>query len=333
MELADRQTGCVRAGAKPAQRTGFSLTTGMEGPRANRTHATRLMAPRKEKERREPDEPLRAVVRGIADKNGARNVAVAYHDYETRTGWSYRGDEWFHAASTIKVPVLVGVFGAIHAGDLALNARVHVRNRFVSVADQSAFRVGSARDANAEVQQAIGKTMKVHELAHHMITTSSNLATNLLIEVVGIRQIQSTLKELSLNDGVELQRGVEDERAFEAGTSNRCTADGMLRVLRLIEERRAFTPEASEKMLEILHEQEFRSGIPAGLPDEARVANKTGEISTVAHDVGVVYLPRRKPYALVVLTEWDAQKTSGRSDTIASISRAVYQHLTGKAHA
>lgn len=291
------------------------------------------MASRKEKERKEFEDQLRARVREIAEKNGARNVAVAYHDYESRTGWSYRGDEWFHAASTIKVPVLVGVFGAIHQGDLALNARVHVRNRFVSVADDSAFRVGSARDANAEVQQAIGKTMKVHELAHHMITTSSNLATNLLIGVVGIDEIRATLKDLNLDDGVEFRRGVEDERAFEAGISNRCTADGMLRVLRLIEERRAFTPEASERMLEILHAQEFRSGIPAGLPDGARVANKTGEISTVAHDVGVVYLPRRKPYALVVLTEWDAQKTSGRSDTIATISRAVYQHLTGKAHA
>jgi beta-lactamase class A len=291
------------------------------------------MASRKEKERKEDEDALRAKVRGIADKNGARNVAVAYHDYETRTAWSYRGDEWFHAASTIKVPVLVGVFGSIHDGDLALNARVHVRNRFISVADQSAFRVGSARDANAEVQQAIGKTMKVHELAHHMITTSSNLATNLLLEVVGIEKIQSTLKELNLNDGVELRRGVEDERAYDKDINNRCTADGMLRVLRIIEERRAFTPEASDRMLEILHAQEFRSGIPAGLPDEARVANKTGEISTVAHDVGVVYLPRRKPYALVVLTEWDAQKTSGRSDTIASISRAIYQHLTGKGNA
>ena len=289
------------------------------------------MASRKEKERKDDvEDPLRVKVRGIADKNGARSVAVAYHDYETRTGWSYRGDEWFHAASTIKVPVLVGVFGAIHRDELALNARVHVRNRFVSVADQSAFRVGSARDANAEVQQAIGKTMKVHELAHHMITTSSNLATNLLIEVVGIDAIRTTLKELNLDDGVEFRRGVEDERAFEQGLNNRCTADGMLRVLRLIEERRAFSAQASEKMLEILHAQEFRSGIPAGMPDEARVANKTGEISTVAHDVGIVYLPRRKPFALVVLTEWDAQKTSGRSDTISSISRAVYQHLTGK---
>lgn len=290
------------------------------------------MASRKEKERKEdPEDPLRIKVRGIADRNGARNVAVAFHDYETRTAWSYRGDEWFHAASTIKVPVLVGVFGAIHDGELALNARVHVRNRFLSVADDTAYRVGSARDANAAVQQAIGKTMKVHELAHHMITTSSNLATNLLLEVVGIERMQRTLKDLNLDDGVELRRGVEDERAYEKGINNRCTADGMLRVLRIIEEGRAFTREASEQMLDILHAQEFRSGIPAGLPDEARVANKTGEISTVAHDAGIVYLPRRKPYALVVLTEWDAQKTAGRSDTIASISRAVYHHLTGKA--
>ncbi|HEU0297873.1 MAG TPA: serine hydrolase [Longimicrobium sp.] len=273
---------------------------------------------------------MRVKVRGITERAGARSVAVAYHDYETRTAWSYRGDEWFHAASTIKVPVLVGVFGAIREGTLALNARVHVRNRFVSVADQSSYRVGSGRDANSAVHAETGRTMKVHELAHHMITTSSNLATNLLIEVVGIETIRATLKELNLDDGVEFHRGVEDERAYEAEINNRVTADGMLRVLRVIEERRAFSAEASEKMLEILHAQEFRSGIPAGLPDGARVANKTGEISTVAHDAGIVYLPRRKPYALVVLTEWDAQKTSGRSDTIASISRSVYHHLTGK---
>jgi beta-lactamase class A len=83
-------------------------------------------------------------------------------------------------------------------------------------------------------------------------------------------------------------------------------------------------------MLDILQAQEFRKGIPAGLPDDARVANKTGEISTVAHDAGIVYLPNRKAYALVVLTEWDKDRTSGRSDTIASISRIIYAHLTAK---
>lgn len=282
------------------------------------------------KDRKEDDDPLRTQVRRIADEAGARSVAVAFHDYETRTGWSYRGDEWFHTASVIKVPVLLGVFDAIRRGDLALNARVHVRNRFLSAADGTSFRVAASRDANGEVQSAIGKTMKVHELAHHMITTSSNLATNLLIEVVGVDRVRETLASLNLDDGVEFRRGVEDERAFDAGVNNRCTAEGMLRVLRAIEERKAFSPEASEKMLEILHAQEFRSGIPAGLPEEARVANKTGEISTVAHDAGIVYLPNRRPYALVVLTEWEATRTSGRSDTIARISRAVYEHLAGE---
>jgi beta-lactamase class A len=123
---------------------------------------------------------------------------------------------------------------------------------------------------------------------------------------------------------------VEDERAFERGISNRCTADGMLRVLRAIEDRKAFSAQASEQMLEILHAQEFRSGIPAGLPEGAKVANKTGEISTVAHDAGIVYLPKRKPYALVVLTEWDKDRLSGRKDTIARISRTIYHHLAEK---
>jgi beta-lactamase class A len=127
---------------------------------------------------------------------------------------------------------------------------------------------------------------------------------------------------------VDFKRGVEDESAFEADMSNRVTAAGLVGVLRLIEERRAFSEGASAAMLDILHQQEFRSGIPAGLPDDARVANKTGEISTVAHDAGLVYLPDRKPYALAILTEWDASATSGRRKTLANLSRAVYRHLT-----
>ncbi|HEX2080761.1 MAG TPA: serine hydrolase [Longimicrobium sp.] len=285
---------------------------------------------RKEKERKDDDDPLRVKVRGIEERSGALKVAVAYHDYQTGSDWSYNGDEWFHAASTIKVPVLLGVFRAIEDDRLSLLARVHVRNRFISAAgDGSAYRVAAGRDANAEVQKAIGKTMRVQELAHHMIATSSNLATNLLIEIVGADAIAATLKELGLEKGVTFRRGVEDDAAHEAGINNLCTANGMLAVLRTIEERKAFSEASSRQMLDILHEQEFRSGIPARLPDGVRVAHKTGEISTVAHDAGIVYAPRRKPYAVVVLTEWDAAKTTGRSDTIARISLAVFDHLTG----
>ena len=277
----------------------------------------------------ENEERLRAQVEQIAEKAGAEKVAAAFHDYETDKGWSYNGDEWFHAASTIKVPVLVGVFGAIEEGAFTAESRLHVRNRFLSVVDGMPYKVESGRDANSVVHEHIGKTMKVRELAKHMIVTSSNLATNLLIDLVGLERMQKTLEEMGV-EGVDLRRGVEDERAYAEGISNHVTANGLVEVLRLIEEEKAISREASDHMLEILHAQEFRSGIPAGLPDDARVANKTGEISTVAHDAGLVYLPERKPYALAILTRWSADKTSGRRDTLAKVSRAVYRHLIGE---
>lgn len=276
----------------------------------------------------EKDEKLREQVEEIAKKAGAERTAVAFHDYETGKAWSYNGDDWFHAASTIKVPVLVGVFGAVENGVFTLDSRLHVRNRFLSVVDGTPYKVESGRDANSVVHEHIGKTMKIRDLAKHMIVTSSNLATNLLIDLVGLERMQKTLEEMGA-EGVELRRGVEDERAYAEGINNRVTADGLVRVLRLIEEEKAISTEASDLMLDILHQQEFRSGIPAGLPDDARVANKTGEISTVAHDAGLVYLTERRPYALAILTQWDAEKTSGRRDTLARISRAVYEHLTG----
>lgn len=275
----------------------------------------------------EDGDRLRADITEIAESAGARRVAVALHDYETGERWSSDGDRWFHAASTIKVPVLVGVFAAIEAGDLEIDSRVHVRNRFFSAADGTAYRIESGRDANSEVHGSIGKTMKVLDLARHMIVTSSNLATNILVDVVGVERMQRTLEDLGV-EGVEIRRGVEDERAFAAGINNRVTAEGLVDVLRLIEEEKAISQEASDRMLEILHQQEFRSGIPAGLPSDARVANKTGEISTVAHDTGLVYLADRKPYALAILTEWEPDVTSGRKDTVADISRAIYKHLT-----
>nr|MDQ3388724.1 class A beta-lactamase-related serine hydrolase [Gemmatimonadota bacterium] len=145
--------------------------------------------------------------------------------------------------------------------------------------------------------------------------------------IVGLEGINHTLEKLG-TEGVELRRGVEDEHAFEEGVNNRVTARGLVSVLRLIEDEQAISREASDRMLEILHQQEFRGGIPAGLPDDARVANKTGEISTATHDAGLVYLPGRKPYALAILTEWDASRTSGRRETLAKISRAVYRQLT-----
>lgn len=276
--------------------------------------------------RLEPSSTLRDRLEELESRSRARALAVGVYDTESGLEFTYHADRWFHAASTIKLAVLLGVYAAIHRGTLLPQSRLHVRNRFRSAYDGSSFRVLSERDADSEVQSAIGKTLRVGELARHMIIRSSNLATNLLLDLLGIGFLQRVLEEHSLT-GIDLRRGVEDELAFEHGINNRVTADGLVQLLRLIGEERAFSPALSRSMLEVLHEQEFRSGIPAGLPAGARVAHKTGEISTIAHDAGIVYLPKRKPYVIAVLTEWEPE-TSGRSPTIAAASYMVHEHLT-----
>lgn len=270
---------------------------------------------------------LQARFAELQAKAGASALAVSIADLETGAEFHYHADRWFHAASTIKVAILVGVFGAIFRGELLPQSRVHVRNRFLSAYDGSPYRVRLDRDANPDVHREVGRTLRVSELAYAMITTSSNLATNLLLDLVGLDVLQRTLESFGL-EGVDLRRGVEDEKAFQAGINNRITANGLVGLLRLIGEEHAFSPALSRQMVNVLLGQQFKSGIPAGLPRSARVAHKTGEISTIAHDAGLVYLPDRRPYALAVLTEWEPSAT-GRSATIAAASYLAYAALIG----
>src|SRR5438067_6070545 len=174
---------------------------------------------------------LRHQIEKIEKASGASAIAVALHDSETGFELHYHADRWFQAASPIKVPILLGVFAAIDRGELLPQSRVHVRTRFLSVVEDIPFRVESGRDSNSAVHNAIGKMMRVDELAYHMITTSSNIATNLLLGVMGTDAVNETLRELHLDKGIELRRGVEDELAFEKRINNMVTADGLLKIL------------------------------------------------------------------------------------------------------
>jgi beta-lactamase class A len=273
---------------------------------------------------------LEARIEEIAKEVGGDGLAVSFYDYETGLQWSQRGDRWFHSASTIKVAILLALFGAIDAGRFTLDSRLHVRNRFLSLVDRTPFRVSPGRDADKEVHAHIGRTMRIGDLARHMIVTSSNLATNLLVDLIKVDQAQQMLARHGI-PGIELARGVEDDKAFEASFNNRVTADGLVTLFRVIHERRGVLQESAREMLDILFQQEFRSGIPAGLPPEvravSRIANKTGEISVAAHDAGLVFLPDREPYVLAVLTEPDAA-SERRMERIARVSNIVYGWLT-----
>src|ERR1051325_8676672 len=262
----------------------------------------------------------------IRDEHGLENLGISFYDAETTLQWSYNADTYFHAASTMKLAVLLAVMRQVERGELTLESPVHVRNRFTSIVNQEPYMLDLGRDADPNVYGHLGKTLTVRELAYWMITLSSNLATNLLVDVIGIQTIQHALDELEI-DGIRILRGVEDQAAFNAGLNNEVTANGLLKLLRLVADGKAYSHKSSEEMLSIMLEQQYRSGIPAGLPKAARVAHKTGNISTVHHDAGIVYLDGRKPYVLVILTQFSAE--NGRGTAVAAVSRDIFNALAG----
>ncbi|MFN2239348.1 MAG: serine hydrolase [Thermoanaerobaculia bacterium] len=261
----------------------------------------------------------------IASAGEDKSVGIALWDLETGFQLARSGDEVMHAASTMKVPVMLAVMEAVDGGRLSLEHPVMVRNQFASIVDGSAFVLLAEEDGDPELYEKTGETVTVEELLRRMIVRSSNLATNLLIELVGPGAVMDLMKRLGADD-IRVLRGVEDEKAYEAGLNNVTSAWDMMLVMKAIAEQKAVSPGASRTMVEILRGQEFRSKIPAGVPEGIVVANKTGNITKISHDAAIVYPPGRRPYVLVVLTR-GFQDPGPASDLIAAISRAVWQHL------
>jgi beta-lactamase class A len=252
-------------------------------------------------------------------KSGA-DVAVAFRSLDGRSSWFVRADEPFHAASTMKVPVLIELYHQARQGKLRLEDTLVIRNQFSSLVDGSAYSLDASDDSEADLYRAVGSTRTLAQLSELMITVSSNLATNLLIERLGVDNIQRGVHALGA-DGMKVLRGVEDTKAFQAGVNNTTTARALARLLQAIAAGEAVDPASSRAMSAILERQTFNDGIPAGLPPGTRVAHKTGDITRIQHDAAIVYAPR--PFVLVVLTRGIAEQKESYA-LIAGITRRIY---------
>ncbi|HXU45309.1 MAG TPA: serine hydrolase [Thermoanaerobaculia bacterium] len=271
-----------------------------------------------------PPRLAEGVDRALREHPGG-TVAVAFCDLGSGRTLLRNEHRRFHAASTMKIPVLVALFRAIDQGELALDRPVPVRNEFPSLVDGSPFTLIPGEDGDPDLYSAVGDSRPLGELARRMIVRSSNLSTNLLIELLGAKQVTAAMRDLGARE-IEVLRGVEDEKAFEAGLINRATAYDLMVILRAIAEKKAVSAAASGEMIGILEGQEFKEKIPAGLPPGTRVANKTGDITGVHHDAAIVLPAGRAPYVLVVLTEGFPDQTSA-DRAIAAVSRAVWSGL------
>lgn len=256
---------------------------------------------------------------------------VAFRDLETGREYFFNEKKMMHAASTMKVPVMIEVYRQIEAGKFRLEDSVFVRNHFASIVDGSSYSLDLGEDSDEAIYDVIGEKMSIKDLVHQMITVSSNLATNLLIELVDAKNVMTTLKELGIAD-MQVLRGVEDIKAFELGRNNRTHAYDLMLCLQAIAEHRAASPALCQAMIAVLKDQKFRDSIPAGLPEGFIAANKTGSITAINHDAAIVLHPNRKPIVLAVLTHKIASHEQARA-TIAALTQRLFKTLVAPASA
>lgn len=256
-------------------------------------------------------------------------VGLAFHDLETGDSLYINADDSFHAASTMKVPVLIELMRRVDAGALTLDQGILLVNQFGSIIDGSPFSLDAGDDSDSSAYGRIGSRVPVRELVDRMITRSSNLATNALIELVRADRVNTTAHALGARN-IQVLRGVEDNKAFQAGKNNTTTARDLAVLLEGIERGSVASRSSCDYMRDVLLRQEFNTEIPAGLPPGTKVAHKTGWITGVLHDAAVVYPSGRKPYVLVVLTRGIPDDKVARA-MIADISRIVYTHVASPA--
>jgi beta-lactamase class A len=233
-------------------------------------------------------------------------------------------DTVHYAASTMKLPLLVAAYRRHERGELDLDAEVRVHNEFVSALDGSPFSMEQDDDQDDETWDRIGTTCPLRVLARHAGVKSGNLATNLLLEHVGAGAVADVLLEAGCSPATVLPRGIEDAAAREAGLDNLVTARDLGLVMCGIASATLAKSDTCAQVEDVLAAQEHRDQIPAGLPVGTRVANKTGWVDGITHDVALVRPEDRPPYVLAVCTTADVTEEVA-SRLIADVSRLVWE--------
>lgn len=249
------------------------------------------------------------------------SFGVAFKNLENGDTLFINKHEYFHAASTMKTPVMLEVFRQIEKKKFKLSDSILVKNEFKSILDKSIFSLSLGDDSDDILYKKLGQKVVLHDLIYDMITVSSNLATNILIDLVDAKNVMKNLQNLGIKENLVL-RGVEDKKAFEAGLNNRTTPFGLLQVFEHI----ATNQMKNKVMMDILFAQKFNEIIPAKLPKNTKVAHKTGSITGVQHDSGIVFLPDGRKYILILLSK-NLKNTEEGVKTLSEISKVIFEHL------
>ncbi len=271
------------------------------------------------------DSSLRSRVEVRIARAPARAVGVYYRDLATGDSLTVGSAVRFHAASTMKIPVMIQLFRDRDAGRLSLDDSITITNTFRSIVDSSPYLLDVTDDSDSSLYKRLGRRASIRELIELMETVSSNLATNLLITRVDAKRANATAHALGA-DSILVLRGVEDGKAYRAGLNNTTTARDLGMLLAAISNGTAASATSCREMLAILAKQQFNEGIPAGLPPGTWVYHKTGWIGQVVYHDAALVEPvgaRGRRYVLVVLTG-GIQKDEDAHALVRDVSRLVF---------
>ena len=234
-------------------------------------------------------------------------------------------DEKFHAASTMKVPVMIEIYKQAANGKFNLSDSILVKNEFKSIVDGSTYKMDISDDSGEKLYDQINKNATIYDLMSDMITVSSNLATNILIDLVGAKSVTASMRDLGA-DNIEVLRGVEDIKAYELGLSNSTTAKDLMIIMESIAHGKAGSAEDCKQMIDILKDQHFNDMIPKYFPKSIEVAHKTGSITGVHHDSGIVYLPDGRSFVLVILSK-ELKEFDKETDAMAKLAKVTFDFM------
>ncbi|MBI9070005.1 MAG: serine hydrolase [Melioribacteraceae bacterium] len=271
-----------------------------------------------------PDKVRNKIENIIDEAEGT--FAVSFLDLDNYENCiSINSEERFHAASMMKVPVMIQIFRMIENDELSLSTKILLKNEFRSIVDGSSFSLDITRDSGEGMYGKIGSEVTVKDLLEDMIVHSGNLSANTLIETADAKVITESMRNLGAKN-IEVLRGVEDIKAFENGLNNSTTSNDFLNIFKSIAINKNLSPDSCKKMIEVLLNQKINEMIPKGIPPEIKVAHKTGNIDGVEHDGGIVFLPDGKKYVLVILSKNLTENKYGLKIG-AEISKTIYSFM------
>lgn len=233
------------------------------------------------------------------------------------TWWEQDADEPAYSASLMKLPIAIAAERRHGRGEIDLDVEVLLHDDFDSALPGAHYVLDRDDDQDDATWDGLGTRATLRELRRRAIVMSGNLATNLLLEQVGLLEVDAVLADAHVSERTQITRGIDDAPARDAGRDNVVTARDLGRLL-------ARTPGEVE---DVMRAQAYREAIPAGLPPGTPVANKTGWVTDHTHDMAIVRPTLEQggePFALVVLTRLAGVSYDDANARIAALSAEAW---------